>query len=127
MPPHFYNATRKSNLSEDAAKVLDPWQEACNGVQTVFHETPEGITVQQVHETAPILEANIDDYNSGHNGNVQGGWGRHVARIPNGVILDWMTRFGVNLYDKNHAPAVRRLLNSNEFRYLRTAPGQLAR
>lgn len=43
----------------------------------------------------------------------------HAAKIPNVVIMEWMTKHGVNLYDKNHAAGVRRLLNDPEYRYLR--------
>lgn len=44
-----------------------------------------------------------------------------VASIPNGVIMEWLTKHGVNFYDPNHAAGVRRLLNSADYRYLKTA------
>jgi len=96
------------------------------GPQTVMHDTPEGVVVQQTQEVAPFLEANVAEYNSGNPGNV-GGWGRKVASIPMGVVLEWFVKFGVDALNKDHAPAVRRLLDSNEYRYLRTAPGTLGR
>lgn len=43
----------------------------------------------------------------------------HAAKIPNVIIMEWMTKHGVNLYDKNHAAGVRRLLNDPDYRYLR--------
>jgi hypothetical protein len=44
---------------------------------------------------------------------------RLAARIPPSVIYEWFNKYGVRAWDKNHAAAVRRLLNSNEYRYLR--------
>lgn len=44
-----------------------------------------------------------------------------VASIPIGVQLEWMTKFGVVFDKPEHLPAVKRLLNSNEYRYLKTA------
>ncbi len=43
----------------------------------------------------------------------------HAAKIPNVVLMDWITKHGVNYWDKNHEPGVRRLLNSDEYRHLR--------
>tara|TARA_R110002050_G_scaffold111562_1_gene225236 strand:- start:227 stop:529 length:303 start_codon:yes stop_codon:yes gene_type:complete len=45
---------------------------------------------------------------------------RLSARIPVTIYYEWKNKFGVDLYDKNHAPAVRRLLNSPDYRYLKT-------
>jgi len=45
---------------------------------------------------------------------------RLSARIPVTIYYEWKNKFGVNLYDKNHAPAVRKLLNSIDYRYLKT-------
>ncbi len=43
----------------------------------------------------------------------------HAAKVPNVVLMEWVTKHGVRYWDKNHAPAVKRLLNSDEYRYLR--------
>lgn len=43
----------------------------------------------------------------------------HMASIPTAVIYEWLTKYGVNIWDKNHMPAVKRLLNSNEYRFIR--------
>lgn len=44
---------------------------------------------------------------------------RHAARIPIDVALIWLRRYGVQCWRKDHWPAVRRLLNDSEWRYLR--------
>lgn len=43
----------------------------------------------------------------------------HAAKIPTTVIYEWMVKYGVNLWDKNHKEGVRRLLNHPDYRYLR--------
>lgn len=50
---------------------------------------------------------------------------RRAASIPMAVIEKWRNELGVNVFDPDHKPAVRRLLNSSEYLYLRTAPGRL--
>ena len=45
---------------------------------------------------------------------------RLSARIPVTIYYEWKNKFGVDLYDKNHAQAVRKLLNSPDYRYLKT-------
>lgn len=46
----------------------------------------------------------------------------HAATIPPIVELEWRTKYGINLADPNHSEGVRRLLNSNEYAYLKRAP-----
>jgi len=45
---------------------------------------------------------------------------RLSARIPVGIYYEWKNKFGVDLYNKNHKDAVRKLLNSPDYRYLKT-------
>lgn len=106
-------------------EIKEDLQKADWGMRRAIMDDVDGVSVVTYQDTAPILEANNDDLNSGHNGDLKGGWGRHVARIPLGVIAQWKQLYGVDLFNKNHVPAVRRLLNSNEWRYLRCAPGAL--
>lgn len=98
-----------------------------DGIVTTFTEEGDNLVCNTYQDVEPILEANKDDYNSGNTGKVKSGWGRKVAEIPLNIWLLWKEKYGIDALDKNHAAGVRRLLNSNEWRYLRTAPGQLAR
>lgn len=50
---------------------------------------------------------------------------RRAASIPNAIIYKWLIEEGINIWDNNHLPAVRRKLNDPEWRWLRTAPGRL--
>jgi hypothetical protein len=43
----------------------------------------------------------------------------HAAHIPIGVMYEWKVKHGVDAWDPNHKPAVMRLLNSSDYRYLR--------
>jgi hypothetical protein len=45
---------------------------------------------------------------------------RLVASIPVGVQFEWVTKYGVELWREDHMPKVRRLLNSSDYRYLKT-------
>jgi hypothetical protein len=43
----------------------------------------------------------------------------HAASIPNVVLMEWITKHGIEYYNPNHKEGVKRLLNSDEYRYLR--------
>ena len=45
---------------------------------------------------------------------------RLSARIPVTIYYEWKNKFGVDLYNKDHKEAVRKLLNSPDYRYLKT-------
>jgi hypothetical protein len=81
--------------------------------------------IESVQDVAPILERNKALANADG-----GGWSasrelRRAAAIPAIVILKWRREDGIDVFDRNHWPAVKRKLNDPEWRYLRTAPGRL--
>jgi len=41
----------------------------------------------------------------------------HAASIPTSVMYEWLTRFGVNAWNPAHADAVKKLLNSSDYRW----------
>jgi len=73
------------------------------------------------------VTANIEENKAQYNdpGRSIDGMGRKVASIPNAIAIEWFVRYGVDVFKKDHLPAVRRLLNDPEWRYLRCAPGKL--
>lgn len=81
--------------------------------------------IESVQDVTPILERNKtlqrqDD----------GGWSpsrdlRRAAAIPDIIILKWRREEGIDVFNRDHWPAVKRKLNSSEYRYLRTAPGRI--
>ena len=44
----------------------------------------------------------------------------HAAMIPVVVQERWLRKFGINLYDPDHLPAVVKLLNDPDWKYLKT-------
>lgn len=97
-------------------RLLDVDPEA--GITTYHHydEATETAAIETVQDTTPVLEINKAQQNEGFDKR-RDLW--HAATIPAVVQLEWMTKYGVDLYNKDHWPAVKRLLNSNEYRHLR--------
>lgn len=50
---------------------------------------------------------------------------KKVATVPNSIITKWLLEEGIDFFKKEDWPKVKAKLNSNEYRYLRTAPGVL--
>lgn len=46
----------------------------------------------------------------------------HAASIPPIVEIEWLTKYGVSLKNPDHGQAVKKLLNSSEYRHLKRAP-----
>ena len=94
---------------------------ADTGVREIFEGTDEGFTITYEQDVEPITDHNKAAANEGK-------WGRNpdksefrqVAQIPIVVQMDWLTKKGIDVYNRDHWPAVKRMLNSNEWRYLRT-------
>lgn len=95
-------------------------------LQTKFHVDVDGnLTVEQVQDVEPVLEANKKAFNAvGDHNRYTGRDMYRVASIPNIVIAQWMKE-GVDLFNPDHAQAVKRKLNSPEYAYLRTRPGRI--
>ena len=45
---------------------------------------------------------------------------RKVATVPASVILEWLTKHGVDFYNDDHFPKVMSLLRSPDYRHLAT-------
>ncbi len=43
----------------------------------------------------------------------------HYARIPIIVQYEWLQKYGVNFADPDHWPAVMKLINSPDYKYLK--------
>jgi len=99
-----------------------------SGTKT-FHEydhLTKVTTISTESDVSPILEINKRQYNDTDlktKGIKKGMW--KVASIPNDVIEKWMIEDGINVFDKNHQPAVMRKLQDRDYLYLRTSPGNI--
>lgn len=104
-------------------RLLD--HDPLTGMKTWFSSSEEdGGTwnIRYEQDCSPILDENKAAQNESFDKRSDM-W--HAAHIPSVVILEWLTKFGVDLWNKDHAPAVRRLLNSSDYRHLRRAPFRL--
>lgn len=67
-------------------------------------------------DASPILDVNKETQNEDFDKRADM-W--HAAKIPAVVLMEWLTKHGIQYWNKNHAPGVKRLLNSDEYRHLR--------
>ena len=45
---------------------------------------------------------------------------KKIASIPNSVIAKWKQELGLDVFNKDHLPKIEKLLQSSEYKYLRT-------
>ena len=94
-------------------------------IKTRFVEDSDGsLIVHREADVEPLLEINKALCGTG-DGYTPSRDLRRAASIPLAIIEKWRNEHGVDVFNPDHMPAVRRLLNSNEYLYLRTAPGRL--
>lgn len=67
-------------------------------------------------DASPILDQNKESQAEGFDKRADM-W--HAAKIPAIVLMEWLTKHNCKYWDKNDAPKVRKLLNSDEYRHLR--------
>jgi hypothetical protein len=97
------------------------------------HATRE-TTIESVQDAAPFLRVNQAHRNRDTGGGgrlnsisrqqIDDGWW-HVACIPIGVQYQWIRDYGVDIFNRDHQDAVKRLLNDPDWAYLRTNPGRV--
>lgn len=87
----------------------------------------DDFTIVRTQDVEAILDRNKALQNNGHNGWTTGRNFRHVADIPPVVAEKWLNDYGIDVLNKDHGPAVRRLLNDPDWAYLRTSGGKLRR
>lgn len=102
-----------------AERLLD--FDPLSGLKTFhdFDETTETTIIRYEQDVEPVLDANKSDLNHADR---RLGEMAHVARVPIGIQLEWFTKYGVRMWDQNHKGRVRRLLDSNEYKYLKRLP-----
>lgn len=95
-------------------------------IQTKYVEDPMtgALTVIRLSDVEENLEQNKRLY-SHNDGYTPSRELRRAASIPMSIVEKWRNELGVDVFNPDHKPAVRRLLNSSEYLYLRTAPGRL--
>lgn len=79
--------------------------------------------IRHEYAVTPILDMNAVEL-SHSSTNWKGDWHK-VAEIPMGIIHKWANEEGLNFYDKNCWDAIKKRLNSNEYRRFRTKSGNI--
>lgn len=108
-------------LERDAHSGLDTWHAYDQDTEeTHLKTTPiEGLV-------EAVLDQNKQDYNDGTNGYItKDREMKRVAQIPVWVQHKWLIEEGLDVFDKNAWPQVKRKLNSSEWLFLRTSPGTI--
>jgi len=85
-----------------------------------FDESSDTTIIRYEQDVEPILDANKWDQN--HADRKMGDGLVHVARVPVGIQLEWWVKHGVAMWDPNHRGRINRLLDSNEYMYLKRLP-----
>ena len=85
-----------------------------------YDESTGAITLKRTCDVTAIIDRNKELQNHTDGWVGEGRDMRLAASIPLDVAYKWLVEHGVSCWKKDHWPAVRRLLNSNEYRYLRT-------
>lgn len=95
------------------------------GAEEFFHfdDDKGAFTIETRADVEPLIDLNKRRFNDGTNGWTEHRDMKRIASIPPEIIVLWKQRYGVDVFDKNHKGALKRLLNDPEWRYLRTAPG----
>jgi len=84
------------------------------------HDT-DSIVVNRVQDVQPILDLNKKELNGDSMYGPQTNNGmRKVASIPLVIIEKWKRELGVDIFNKDHMPKVKQLLNDPEYKWLRT-------
>jgi len=83
-----------------------------------YDESEDRCIIRRTADNSPLIESNKRSQMD------ETGWNkdksmRLAARITPDIQLEWLQKYGVRAWDKNHKKKVLQLLNSNEYRYLR--------
>lgn len=96
---------------------LETWIEA--------DEAGKKFHIHHRQEVGDILEKNkqlqtIDEYKRQ---GIKNSW-MHYAHIPDVVVIQWMKE-GIDVFNPDHLPAVKRKLRDPDYRHLRTTLGAI--
>ena len=85
----------------------------------IFHyHNPTGeFAIEHIEDIQPLIDSNKKLQQEDHS--IRDEF-RLSARIPMTVVYEWKRKFGVDLLNKDHKDAVKKLLNSPDYRYLKT-------
>jgi hypothetical protein len=82
------------------------------------------MTIERIQDVEPVIEANKRAKTAG-DGFSPSRELREIAEIPMGIVELWRTVLGVDIFNRDHWPAVKRLLRDRDWQHLRTSPGSI--
>jgi hypothetical protein len=109
-----------------AKRILD--YDPVTGVTTTFdydHAT-DTTYIGMYQDVSVIVDGNKslqNDTDYSKKGIKEEWW--HMCKIPNIVIEKWKNEKGVDVLNKDHWPAVKKLLNDPEWKWLKTTSGYI--
>jgi hypothetical protein len=98
------------------------------GITQYHHFDPvtEVTTIETIQDVEPILNANKamqNDTAYSKRGIKNEMW--HAACVPNIIQEKWLREKGVDVWNNDHWPKVKRLLNDPDWKWLKTTTGTI--
>jgi len=89
------------------------------GHNQIFHyHNPTGeFAIEHIENIQPLIDSNKRLQQEDHH--IADDF-RLSARIPMTVYYEWKSKYGVDMFNPNHKEGVKKLINSPEYRYLKT-------
>lgn len=103
-------------------------KDSLTGLETIHHY--DEITGETHIEYKQDITAQIEINKALHNTDYQkkgikDDW-MHAAHIPDIIQIQWMKKYGItDIYSEEYWPQIKRLLNSPEYRYLKTGNAKI--
>ena len=82
-----------------------------------FHEPTKEFAIEHIEDIQPLVDSNKKLQENDH---LMTDELRLSSRIPTSVYYEWKNKFGVDVFNPDHKEGVKRLLNSADYRYLKT-------
>ena len=103
------------------AQILDHDPLSGMTVTMDYNHSTDELIIKHEQDTTHIIEANKRSLiESDHRAQMRNDWIRY-ARVPDIVIMEWKTKFGVDFFNNEHWPRVMKLINSPEYRDLKAS------
>lgn len=91
------------------------------GMRITYEDTEDGgFLLHYSQDAEPVLDANARKRGLGRAYYAADPDMWRVASIPIGVQMEWLTKYGIDVYNPEHEKAVVKLLNDPDWRYLKT-------
>ena len=89
-----------------------------------FDDATGRFAIERIQDVDPVLDSNKEKVNhsSGYSSSREL---REVAEIPMVIVLKWRDELGIDVFNKDHWPAVKRLLRDADWMHLRSSPGRI--